>query len=175
MKKVTFCKFKPSLRRNFVQFTNFLRILSSAFLRFCSKFSLKIIFYLPVNTDKPTEFKKYRLLGICLCDCFKFCLPKMSRRETPSWLRSQNSADSQGYSELREPIKTREKCLVNTKSNYIGKSPRRDEVSASTVTFLRIVSQNAPDYILINGENNFSNGDLSRTKEDLDDPISKML
>ena len=70
MKKVTFCKFKTSLRRNFVQFTNFLRILSSAFLRFCCKFSMKIIFYQPVNTDKPTEFKKYRLLGICLCDCF---------------------------------------------------------------------------------------------------------
>ena len=53
MKKVTFCKFKTSLRRNFVQFTNFLRILSSAFLRFCRKYSMKIIFYLPVNTDKP--------------------------------------------------------------------------------------------------------------------------
>ena len=160
MKKVTFCKFKTSLKRNFVQFTNFLRILSSAFLRFCRKFRMKIIFYLPVNTDKPTELKKIspswclfvRLLHLSL----KFRLPKMSRAETTSWLRSQNSAGSQGYSELREPIKTREKCLVNTKSNYIGKSPRRDEVSVSTVTFLRIVSQNAPDCILINGENSFS-------------------
>ena len=27
--------------------------MSSAFLQFCCKFSLKIIFYLPVNTDRP--------------------------------------------------------------------------------------------------------------------------
>lgn len=32
-------------------------------------------------------------------------------------------------------------------SNYIGKSSRRDEVSAHTVTFLKVVSQNASDCI----------------------------
>ena len=72
MKTVTFCKSKTSLRRNFIQFTNLLRILSSAFLRFCCKFSMKIIFYLPLNTDKPTELKKNRFLGICLYDCFVY-------------------------------------------------------------------------------------------------------
>ena len=30
----------------------------------------------------------------------QFGLPKMSRNETPSWLRSQNNINSQGYSEL---------------------------------------------------------------------------
>ena len=50
-KKVTFRKLKTSLSRNFVY--NISRILSSAFLRFCCKLSMKIIFYLPVNNDKP--------------------------------------------------------------------------------------------------------------------------
>ena len=55
MKKVTFCKLKTSLSKNFVyNLQTFRGILSSAFLRFCCKFSVKIIFYLSsVNTDKP--------------------------------------------------------------------------------------------------------------------------
>ena len=40
-------------------------------------------------------------------------------------------------------------------SNYIGKSSRRDEVSAHAVTFLKIVSQNAPD--CISGHFHFKN------------------
>ena len=55
MKKVTFGKLKTSLSRNFVlQFTKISGILSSAFLRFCCKFRMKIIFYPPVNTNKLT-------------------------------------------------------------------------------------------------------------------------
>ena len=50
MKKVNFCKLKTSLGRNFVYN---LQTHRCAFLRFCSKFRMKIIFYLPVNTDKP--------------------------------------------------------------------------------------------------------------------------
>ena len=49
-KKVTFCKLKKSLSRNFVYN---LQTLSSAFLRFCCKFIMKTIFYLPVTTNKP--------------------------------------------------------------------------------------------------------------------------
>ena len=37
--------------------------------------------------------------------------PEISRNETPSQLRFQNS---QGYSELQEPIKTRENCYSLT-------------------------------------------------------------
>ena len=56
MKKSNFLQLKTSLGRNFVyNFYNLqtFRILSSAFLRFCYKFSMKIIFYLPVNNGKP--------------------------------------------------------------------------------------------------------------------------
>ena len=49
-KKVTFCKLKNSLSRNFVYN---LQTLSSAFLRFCCKFIMKTIFYLLVTTNKP--------------------------------------------------------------------------------------------------------------------------
>ena len=49
MKETTLCKLKTSLSRNFVyNFQTF-----RGFLRLCCKFSLKIILYLPVNTDKP--------------------------------------------------------------------------------------------------------------------------
>ena len=94
MKKVTFCALKTSLK--------FL-----SFFFFC-KFSMKIMFYLPVNNDKPKVvafFVFVQMLHLSL----KFRLSKMSRNETPSWLRSQ-TVNSQGYSDLREPIKTRENC-----------------------------------------------------------------
>ena len=52
---LTFCKLKTSLSTNFVY--NIVQTLRGFcqvhFLRFCCKFSMKIIFYLPVNTDKP--------------------------------------------------------------------------------------------------------------------------
>ena len=55
MKKVTLCKLKTSLSKSFVyNLQTFRGILSSAFLRFCCKCSVKIIFYLSsVSTDKP--------------------------------------------------------------------------------------------------------------------------
>ena len=56
MKKATFCKLETSLGRNFVYNLQTFRILSSAFLRFCCKFSMKIIFYLTVNNGKPKVF-----------------------------------------------------------------------------------------------------------------------
>ena len=48
MNKVTFCKFKL-----YLQVTNIPGILSNAVLRFYCKFRMKIIFNLPINTDKP--------------------------------------------------------------------------------------------------------------------------
>ena len=55
------------------------------------KFSMKITFYLPLNNDKQkfVTFLEFfcRLHNLLL----KFRLSKMSRNETPSWLRSQNS------------------------------------------------------------------------------------
>ena len=53
-KKELFRTLKTSLSRKFVYnlFTNISGILSNAFLRFCCKFSKKIIFCLPVNTEK---------------------------------------------------------------------------------------------------------------------------
>ena len=105
----SFCKLKTSLSRNFVYNLQTFRGLS-VFLRFCCKFSMKIIVYLPVNTDKP---KFFFFFGICLYDCFIYRLNFMLRKclEVRRHLGSgRKTVNSQGYSELREPIKTREKC-----------------------------------------------------------------
>ena len=51
-------------------------ISSSAFLRLCCKFSKKTIFYLPVNTDKPSRFLGARLLQL-LHLSLKCRLPKL--------------------------------------------------------------------------------------------------
>ena len=54
LKKSNVWKSKTSLSRNFVyNVQTFRGFFSTASLRFCRKFSMKIIFYLPVNTDKP--------------------------------------------------------------------------------------------------------------------------
>ena len=54
MEKVTFCKLKTSLSSNFVYYLQtFREFCQLPFLRFCCKFSMKIIFYLSVHTDKP--------------------------------------------------------------------------------------------------------------------------
>ena len=54
MKKSNFCRLKTSLSRIFIlQFPNTSVILSSTVLRFCCKFSMTIICYLPVSSDKP--------------------------------------------------------------------------------------------------------------------------
>ena len=87
----SFCKLKTSLSRNFVYNLQTFRGLS-VFLRFCCKFSMKIIVYLPVNTDKPKFFFFFWYLFVRLLHLsLEFRVTKMSRSETPSWLRSQNS------------------------------------------------------------------------------------
>ena len=69
MKKVTYCKLKTSLSRNFVyklkKYRGFCHV---HFLRFCCKFSMEIIFYLPVNTDKP----KYVAFLVFICTTASF-------------------------------------------------------------------------------------------------------
>ena len=89
MKKVTICKLKTSLSRSFVYNLQ-------TFREFCRKFSMKITFYLPVNTDKPT-FVAFLVL---------FCTTASFVAKIPS---SQN-VNRQGYSELLQPIRTRENC-----------------------------------------------------------------
>ena len=61
------------------------QILSSAFLRFCCKFSMAKIFYLPVNTDKP----KYVAILVFVCTTSLFiaqisCLENVSKRDAIS-------------------------------------------------------------------------------------------
>ena len=51
-KKVNFYKLKTSLGRNFVFNLQTFRGFVKCIFRFCCKFSMKIIFYLSVNTDK---------------------------------------------------------------------------------------------------------------------------
>ena len=78
-KYIFFCRLKTSLGRNFLQYTNISRILSSAFLRFCCKFSMKIVFYLLVNTYKPkfVAFSVFQFVGLLYLS-LKFRLRKMS-------------------------------------------------------------------------------------------------
>ena len=52
-KKEVFVNKKRHLVGTLFTISNLPEIFSRAFLRFCCKFSMKIIFYLPVNTDKP--------------------------------------------------------------------------------------------------------------------------
>ena len=73
-------------------------------------------------TSKHRQAKVRRFLGICLYDCFIYRSNFVFRKclETRRHLGSgRKTVNSQGYSELREPIKTREKVLftdlVNTK------------------------------------------------------------
>ena len=108
LKKSNVWKSKASLSRNFVyNVQTFRGFFSTTSLRFCRKFSMKIIFYLPVNTDKP------KVVAFCLYDCFIYrsnfvfrkCLG--TRRHLDFGRKTVNS---QGYSELREPNETNENC-----------------------------------------------------------------
>ena len=67
MKKVTFCKLKTSLSRNYVYNLQHFGDFVKCIFTFCCKFSMKIIFYLPVNTDNP-KFVAF----LVLYDCFIF-------------------------------------------------------------------------------------------------------
>ena len=66
MKKRTICKLKRSLSRNLVYNLQTFRGLCQ--VHFCCKFSRKIIFYLPVNTNKP-KFVAF-LVFVCTTTSF---------------------------------------------------------------------------------------------------------
>ena len=73
---------------------------------------MKIIFYL-----KRQQAEVRRFIGICLYECFIYCSNFVFRKclETRRQLGSgRKTVSSQGYSELPEPIKTRENCYSTT-------------------------------------------------------------
>ena len=64
-------------------------------------------------STKHLQAKNGRSLGICLYDCFIYRSNFVFQKclETRRHLRSgRKTVNSQGYSELKEPIKTRENC-----------------------------------------------------------------
>ena len=102
MEKVTLFKLKTSLCRNLVYNLQTLRgFCRMQFLQFCCKFSMKIIFYLPVNNDKP-KFVTFLLL-FCLYNCFIYwtnfvfwkCLESICHLGS-----GHKTVNSQGYSKL---------------------------------------------------------------------------
>ena len=99
--KSNFCKLKTSHFGDFVNciFTILLQILNE------NKF------YLPLNTDKP---KFVGFFGICLYDGFIFRSNFVFRKRLETPRRhlgsSRKTVNSQGYSELRKPIKKSENC-----------------------------------------------------------------
>ena len=110
VKKVTFCQLKTSLSRNFVYHSQTFRdIVKSIFtillqIRHGNNFP---------PTSRHRQAKGRHFLGICLYDWFIYpsnfvfqkCLE--TRRHLGSGRKTVNS---QGHSELREPIKTSQKC-----------------------------------------------------------------
>ena len=106
-----FCKLKTSLSRNLVYNLQ-------TFGGFCQVLFYTILLQIQhENNFKPPSKHRQaivrRFLGICLYDCFIYrsnffyrkCLK--TRRHLGSGRKTVNS---QGYSELRDPIKTRENC-----------------------------------------------------------------
>jgi len=66
-------------------------------------------------TSEHREAKVRRFLGICLYDCFIYRTNFVFQKclETRHHLGSGHKTEnSQGYSELREPIKTRDNCYL---------------------------------------------------------------
>ena len=119
-KKVPFCKLKMSLNTNFFYYLQkFWGFFQVHFYDFDANSGWK---QFSTYTSRPWKGKVSRSLGIFLHDCFiyrsNFVLQKClgARRHLGSGRKTVNS---QGYSELREPIKMREKVLftdlVNTK------------------------------------------------------------
>ena len=77
------------------------------FLSFCCKFSKKIFFHRPVNTNKPNFVSFLVFIGAAatFTAVFRNC------RETRSRFESRpKTVNIQGYSELREPIRTPKNC-----------------------------------------------------------------
>ena len=110
-KKVPFCKLKMSLNRKFFyNLQTFWEFFQVHFYDFVANSAWK---QFSTDTSRNRQGKVSRFLGICLYDCFIYrsnfvfrkCLE--ARRHLSSGHKTVNG---QGYSELREPVKTREKC-----------------------------------------------------------------
>ena len=109
-KKKTFCKLKTSLSRNFVHnlqtFLGFYQVRFIVLLQIQHENN-----FLP--TTQHRQAKVRRFLGICLYDYFIYRTNFVFRKcvETRRHLGSgRKTVNSQTYSELRQPIKTRENC-----------------------------------------------------------------
>ena len=111
MKKVTFCKLKMSLSRNFVyNLQTFWVYCQEYFFQFCCKFSVKIIFYLPVNIDTP---KFVALLVFVLYHWFIYRSNFVCWKRLETWRHlgsGRKTVNSQGYCELQEPTEMRKNC-----------------------------------------------------------------
>ena len=110
MKKVTFRKKKRHLVGTlftiYKHFGDFVKCIFTILLQIQHENN-----FLP--TSKHRQAKVRRFLGICLYDCFIYCSNFVYRKclKTRRHLGSgRKTVNSQGYSELREPIKTRENC-----------------------------------------------------------------
>ena len=120
IKQVTFRLLKTSLCRNFVYNLQWdiWGVLSSAFLRFCCKFSMEVIFYLPVNTDKP----KFAALLLFVCTtAFKF-IAQISSSENASKRDAILAPDAKQWIAKDIPSYARKVLftdLVNTNSPYL--------------------------------------------------------
>ena len=110
VKKVTFCQLKTSLGRNFVyNLQTFRDIVKSIFtillkIRNGNNFP---------PASKHRQAKGRHFLDICFYDPFIYSSNFVFRKclETRRHLGSgRKTVNSQGYSELREPIKTSENC-----------------------------------------------------------------
>ena len=102
--KITFCKLKTSLSRKFTIYKHF-----GDFVKRIFTILLQIKHE---NNFLPTS-KHRQALGICLYDCFIYSSNFVFRKCSEATRHlgfGRKTVNSQGYSELREPIKTREKC-----------------------------------------------------------------
>ena len=124
LKKATFGKLKRSLSRNFVYnlqtFRGFCQVHFTILLQIQNENNF-------LSTSKQWQAKVRRFLGICSHDCFiyltNFVFRKCLERKRHLGF-GRKTVNGQGYSMLREPIKTRKNCyslsdLVNTKLGYI--------------------------------------------------------
>ena len=95
-----------SLSRKFVYNLHRFRVFLRAFLRICSKLNMEIIFYRSVNTDKP----KFVAFLVFVCTTASFIAQISSSENFLKGDAISLLVNSQGYSELLEPIKTRRNC-----------------------------------------------------------------
>ena len=80
----------------------------------CCKFSTRIFFYQPVNTDKPNFVSFLVFIGAAASFKAKISYFETVAKREANLNPRLKTVNIQGYSELREPIKTRENCYPLT-------------------------------------------------------------